>query len=112
MPSMLDFKRICKLHSHMLFANTGAADAHAITHVRMQGGNVVVGTPGRLQHTMLSVEKFNVKRLELLVLDEADRLLDMGTPRFAQCTCMALFFGFDSLCTLWSCQPVHLNFVD
>lgn len=38
----------------------------------------MIGTPGRLQHTITSVPKFNVKRLELLVLDEADRLLDMG----------------------------------
>ena len=63
----------------------------------VQGGNVIVGTPGRLQHTMLSVDKFNVKRLELLILDEADRLLDMGTrcrcPAahiYSRCVCVCL----------------------
>ena len=42
------------------------------------GGNLVVATPGRLQHTLLKAPEFNVKKLELLILDEADRLLDMG----------------------------------
>ncbi len=38
----------------------------------------VIGTPGRLQHTLLKSPEFNAKKLELLILDEADRLLDMG----------------------------------
>jgi len=38
----------------------------------------VIATPGRLQHTLLKSPEFNVKKLELLILDEADRLLDMG----------------------------------
>lgn len=41
--------------------------------------DILVGTPGRLED-MLSQKRsgVNVKELEVLVLDEADRLLDMG----------------------------------
>ncbi|XP_013082410.2 ATP-dependent RNA helicase DDX55-like [Biomphalaria glabrata] len=47
------------------------------------GGNIVIATPGRLEDLFQRKENgFNlaasVKSLEVLVLDEADRLLDMG----------------------------------
>eukprot|EP01083_Nonionella_stella_P191714 709382_1 len=42
------------------------------------GGNIVIATPGRLEDTMRSIKEFNVRELEVLVLDEADRLLEMG----------------------------------
>ena len=48
-------------------------------------GNIIVGTPGRLEALfehkhggMMSVLARGVKELDVLVLDEADRLLDMG----------------------------------
>ena len=41
------------------------------------GAHIVVGTPGRiLKH--LDKESLNLENLEMLVLDEADRMLDMG----------------------------------
>eukprot|EP00908_Phaeocystis_cordata_P022001 Transcript_4409.p1 GENE.Transcript_4409~~Transcript_4409.p1 ORF type:complete len:659 (+),score=328.87 Transcript_4409:66-2042(+) len=43
-----------------------------------RGGNVLVGTPGRLDDLMLRLSEMVLRELELLVLDEADRLLDMG----------------------------------
>ncbi|KFB43572.1 AGAP001223-PA-like protein [Anopheles sinensis] len=46
------------------------------------GANIIVGTPGRLQDLFERKGDLNlaakVKSLELLVLDEADRLLDLG----------------------------------
>jgi ATP-dependent RNA helicase DDX55/SPB4 len=42
------------------------------------GAHVLVGTPGRLDDIMARAAGLSVKRLELLVLDEADRLLSMG----------------------------------
>ena len=48
------------------------------TEFRKKGGNLIIATPGRLEHVLRSVPQFNVKNLEVLVLDEADRLLDMG----------------------------------
>ena len=53
---------------------------------REQGGNVLVATPGRLEDMLKRSSRGDcgvnlaacVKELEVLVLDEADRLLDMG----------------------------------
>jgi ATP-dependent RNA helicase DDX55/SPB4 len=46
---------------------------------RTNGGNIVIATPGRLNDIMNRMgPEFKVKELEVLVLDEADRLLDMG----------------------------------
>ena len=42
------------------------------------GGNVLIGTPGRLADVMKRSAVLDTRRLEVLVLDEADRLLDMG----------------------------------
>ncbi|KAJ3359133.1 hypothetical protein HDU91_005001 [Kappamyces sp. JEL0680] len=42
------------------------------------GGHVLVGTPGRLQDLISRSSLFRVKDLEVLVMDEADRLLDLG----------------------------------
>ena len=48
-----------------------------ITRFREKGGHVVIGTPGRLEQ-MLNESDIDVRKLEVLVLDEADRLLEMG----------------------------------
>ena len=47
------------------------------------GGNIVVATAGRLQdlfnrQNLKTSLKKNIKSLEILILDEADRLLDLG----------------------------------
>ena len=68
-----------EVSSLALLALTGGSDNNeADQQFLRDGGNVVVATPGRLEHALRSLPDFNVKRLELLVLDEADRLLDMG----------------------------------
>ena len=41
------------------------------------GAHIVVGTPGRILK-LLDMEKLNLHKLRMLVLDEADRMLDMG----------------------------------
>ncbi len=40
--------------------------------------DIVVGTPGRLVDLLLNAPDFGLEDVEMLVLDEADRLLDMG----------------------------------
>ena len=49
----------------------------AMAQYRADGSNVIIGTPGRLD-VMERMPDMRLKTLELLVLDEADRLLDMG----------------------------------
>lgn len=43
-----------------------------------KGINIVVGTPGRLKDHLENTSAWKVESLQLLVLDEADRLLDLG----------------------------------
>ncbi|KAF2276272.1 DEAD-domain-containing protein [Westerdykella ornata] len=43
--------------------------------------NILVGTPGRILQHLSQTVAFNVDDLKMLVLDEADRILDMGFQR-------------------------------
>jgi ATP-dependent RNA helicase DDX55/SPB4 len=52
-----------------------AADAKAFAEF---GAVALIGTPGRLDDVMVRCKAMDLKRVELLVLDEADRLLSMG----------------------------------
>jgi ATP-dependent RNA helicase RhlE len=55
----------------------GGVDIQAQTRKLRQGVDIVVATPGRLMdHTNRG--NINFRRIEVLVLDEADRMLDMG----------------------------------
>ena len=40
--------------------------------------NVIIGTPGRILQHLEQTPQFNTSELQVLVLDEADRILDMG----------------------------------
>lgn len=41
--------------------------------------DIVIGTPGRVIHHIIELDdKFSMKRVELLVFDEADRLIEEG----------------------------------
>lgn len=46
--------------------------------LRSQGAHLLVGTPGRLDDIIQRCPFLDLKTVEVLVLDEADRLLDMG----------------------------------
>lgn len=70
------------LRPHLLVGGTeakGAADALARGEARQQW-QVVIATPGRLRAVMelAGKEAMNFKTMEVLVLDEADRLLQLG----------------------------------
>ncbi|KAJ3312284.1 ATP-dependent RNA helicase ddx55 [Blyttiomyces sp. JEL0837] len=43
-----------------------------------EGGQIIIGTPGRLEDLIKRTGVFNTKELSVLILDEADRLLEMG----------------------------------
>ena len=42
------------------------------------GANLLIATPGRLESVLMNQKTLNFRTLECLVLDEADRLLDLG----------------------------------
>ncbi|KAI8904829.1 P-loop containing nucleoside triphosphate hydrolase protein [Gorgonomyces haynaldii] len=49
-----------------------------VEHFQKEGGHIVIGTPGRLDELLKRTQIFNIKEVEVLVMDEADRLLDLG----------------------------------
>ncbi|MED6207053.1 DEAD-box ATP-dependent RNA helicase 18 [Stylosanthes scabra] len=46
--------------------------------IEEEGANILIGTPGRLYDIMNRMDFLDFKNFEILILDEADRLLDMG----------------------------------
>lgn len=54
----------------------GASRSEQLAHYE-RGVDIMVATPGRLID-FLSAKDMNLKRVTYLVLDEADRMLDMG----------------------------------
>ncbi|GAY40498.1 hypothetical protein CUMW_052370 [Citrus unshiu] len=49
-----------------------------VKKIEEEGANLLIGTPGRLYDIMERMDVLDFRNLEILVLDEADRLLDMG----------------------------------
>lgn len=59
----------------------GGTDVTAdVKKVNEKGANIIIGTPGRIDDIM-ERSSLDFRLLEVLVLDEADRLLDMGFQR-------------------------------
>ncbi|XP_028395147.1 ATP-dependent RNA helicase dbp2-like [Dendronephthya gigantea] len=68
------FGRTCKVRTSCIYG--GAPKGPQIRELE-RGSEIVVATPGRLID-MLEARKTNLRRCTYLVLDEADRMLDMG----------------------------------
>eukprot|EP00250_Pteridium_aquilinum_P020533 c24851_g2_i1 orf=38-1573(-) len=51
-----------------------------VKNVNENGVNIIVGTPGRIDD-IIARSSLDFRQLEVLILDEADRLLDMGFQR-------------------------------
>ncbi|KAJ7677247.1 DEAD-domain-containing protein [Mycena rosella] len=64
----------------LLISSTKSSPAQDVQRFTLSGADIVIGTPGRVEEFLLGKGKtiVNVKELEVLVLDEADRLLDLG----------------------------------
>lgn len=55
----------------------GVPQGHQVASLNQHAPHIVVGTPGRIQDH-LKRQNLSLKKLRILVLDEADRMLDMG----------------------------------
>ena len=79
---IFDVLRKLGQHGHMFAAGLviggKSLDAEQQALTRM---NILVGTPGRILQHLSQTVAFNVDDLKMLVLDEADRILDMGFQR-------------------------------
>jgi ATP-dependent RNA helicase DDX55/SPB4 len=60
----------------LLVGGTSVQDA--VDTFRSEGATVLVATPGRLDDLLSNYDLFDTRELEVLILDEADTLLDMG----------------------------------
>ncbi|KAH6914898.1 ATP-dependent rRNA helicase spb4 [Coprinopsis sp. MPI-PUGE-AT-0042] len=66
--------------SLLLISDSNSSPAKDLQRFLDTGADIIIGTPGRVEEFLLGKGKdtVNVKELEVLVLDEADRLLDLG----------------------------------
>ncbi|KAJ3693810.1 hypothetical protein LUZ60_009290 [Juncus effusus] len=70
------FAKIPKVRSMLL---VGGVDIKSeISKIEEEGVNILVGTPGKLYDIMDRLDILDFRSLEILILDEADRLLEMG----------------------------------
>lgn len=77
----VQIQEVCRLYANALRINStclygGASKGNQIRAIR-NGCELVVATPGRLLD-LLDANIFTLERCSFLVLDEADRMLDMG----------------------------------
>lgn len=56
----------------------GGANRKAEADKLVKGVNILVATPGRLHDHLANTKGFNFQRLQMLVIDEADRILEQG----------------------------------
>jgi ATP-dependent RNA helicase DDX18/HAS1 len=56
----------------------GGANRKAEADKLVKGVNILVSTPGRLLDHLTNTRGFNFQRLQMLVIDEADRILEQG----------------------------------
>lgn len=56
----------------------GGANRKSEVDKLTKGINIIVATPGRLVDHLANTKGFNYRRLQMLVIDEADRILDQG----------------------------------
>ncbi|KAE9410543.1 DEAD-domain-containing protein [Gymnopus androsaceus JB14] len=64
----------------LLVSSNQSSPAQDVERFLSSGADIIIGTPGRIEEFLLGRGRsvVNVKELEVLVLDEADRLLDLG----------------------------------
>lgn len=71
-------KELMENHSQTLAIVIGGANRSQEADKLFKGVNLLIATPGRLLDHLQNTPGFNYKNLKALVLDEADRILEMG----------------------------------
>ncbi|CAG8534374.1 6354_t:CDS:2 [Racocetra fulgida] len=73
---------VIPLPKHALITGGASTLQDDIRYIKEFGPDILIGTPGRLEDLLVgrgtAKNYVNTKELEILVLDEADRLFDMG----------------------------------
>ncbi|XP_063975725.1 probable ATP-dependent RNA helicase pitchoune [Diachasmimorpha longicaudata] len=71
-------KELMKYHHHTYGLLMGGANRQTEAQKLTKGVNIVVATPGRLLDHLQNTPDFLFKNLNCLIIDEADRILDVG----------------------------------
>jgi len=71
-------RELIQFHSHTFGLIMGGADRKTEAAKLSKGVNILVATPGRLLDHMQNCPDFLFKNVQCLVIDEADRILDIG----------------------------------
>ncbi len=73
-----ELKSLAKfIPNYKITSLTGGVPKRVQINALKHGSHVVIGTPGRLID-LLSTQSLNIDNLKMLILDEADRMVDMG----------------------------------
>ena len=71
-------KELFKYHTQTFGIIMGGANRAAEASKLAKGVNLIVATPGRLLDHLQNTKGFVIKNLKMLVVDEADRILEVG----------------------------------
>ncbi|GIK03048.1 ATP-dependent RNA helicase [Aspergillus viridinutans] len=71
-------RELCQYHSQTFGIVIGGANRRAEAEKLMKGVNLLIATPGRLLDHLQNTQGFIFKNLKTLVIDEADRILEVG----------------------------------
>jgi superfamily II DNA/RNA helicase len=71
-------KDLCKHHNQTFAIVMGGANRKAEAEKLAKGVNLLVSTPGRLLDHLQNTKGFVFKNLKALIIDEADRILEIG----------------------------------
>lgn len=71
-------KELMAHHSHTYGLIMGGANRNVEAEKLAKGINIVVATPGRLLDHLQNTPEFLYKNLQCLIIDEADRILEIG----------------------------------
>ncbi|KXS17950.1 DEAD-domain-containing protein [Gonapodya prolifera JEL478] len=71
-------KELCKYHHQTFGIVMGGANRKAEADKLVKGVNLLVATPGRLLDHLQNTKGFVFRNLKTLIIDEADRILEIG----------------------------------
>merc|ERR1712093_393685 len=71
-------KELCKHHNQTFAIVMGGANRKAEAEKLAKGVNLLISTPGRLLDHLQNTKGFIFKNLKALIIDEADRILEVG----------------------------------
>jgi len=71
-------RELCKYHNFTHGLVMGGTNRRSEMDRLAKGINLLIGTPGRLLDHMQHTKGFNFKSMAMLIIDEADRILEIG----------------------------------